>query len=205
MGQPVLLRAFSAGELDPGLSVRVDLDLYRTGLKNCRNFVVLRSGGVTSRPGLEHVAQCRDEAHTVLMTFIFPAADDSYVIEAGNFYFRFHHRTRGIVQELITPYPIGALWGTNRLTWQQSGLGIVLTHLGYPPMDLRYTAPDVFTLTPSLFGPVPVPPVGLAVVVGRPGTGTLHYKVTTVWADTYEESVASEPVTLLLADTATVQ
>lgn len=196
MGQSVLLRAFSSGELDPGLSVRGDLDVYGRGLRTCRNFIVRRSGGVTSRPGLEHVATCKDDDPTYLLAYIFVASDECYVIEAGDLYFRFHHRLRGMVFELETPYTLDML---PTLGWAQTGAQVVLTHRSVLPMELIKGPPfsDTFTLTPAPLVPVLDPPTVIAVTAGVVGTGTFSYVITSVQRGTYEESIASLPVVLI--------
>ena len=199
MGQSVLQRSFAAGELDPGLSVRSDLDSYAQGLRTCRNFFVRRSGGVQSRPGLEHVATAKDAAPTFLYAYVFAAADESYVVEAGDHYFRFHHRLRGMVLELATPYPVGALAPTNPLGWHHAGAVVVLTHLDFPPMELRYGGPDVFTLVPASIVPGILPPTDVSGTAGVGGTLTTRYVVTAVKRDSYEESVASAVTELLAA------
>lgn len=197
MGNPVLQRSFAAGELDPGISVRADLQAYGQGLRTCRNFLVRRSGGVISRPGLAHVADVKDSANRAyLFSFIFAAADWSYLVEAGDFYFRFHHRLRGLVLELATPYPVSAFSTKNPLVWAQSGLVVSLTHLNFPPMELTFTAPDTFVLAAVSFAPTIAPPTGLTGGTHPSGTETWYYQVTAVKADTYEESIASAVLTI---------
>jgi hypothetical protein len=90
MGDSLIQRSFAGGELAPGLAARADLTKYLTGLRTCRNFVVQRHGGVTNRAGTKYVATAKTAAATFLFAFIFPAADQSFTIEAGEFYFRFH-------------------------------------------------------------------------------------------------------------------
>lgn len=47
--------AFAAGELDPSLHSRVDMERHGLGLRTLRNAWVKRSGGVQNRPGTEYV------------------------------------------------------------------------------------------------------------------------------------------------------
>ena len=52
-----LLRAsFAAGEISPRLQGRVDLDIYKKGLRRLENFVVASSGGIEFRRGSAVVA-----------------------------------------------------------------------------------------------------------------------------------------------------
>ncbi len=40
------IRAFATGEVSPAFYARSDTGLYATGLRTCRNAVVMRTGGV---------------------------------------------------------------------------------------------------------------------------------------------------------------
>lgn len=48
--------SFHAGELDPGLHGRIDLDIYRYGSYRLRDFIVTREGNAWNRPGTQHIA-----------------------------------------------------------------------------------------------------------------------------------------------------
>lgn len=77
-------RSFVGGELSPSLYARTDVSKYATGLRTCRNFMVMRHGGVTNRPGTQFVGEVKDSTKTVrLIPFIFNS-DQAYVLEFGN-------------------------------------------------------------------------------------------------------------------------
>jgi len=81
-------RSFSGGEIAPSLYARVDTVKYATGLKTCRNFFVMRHGGVSSRPGTTFIGEVSDSSATVrLIPFIYNS-DQTYVLEFGNQYMR---------------------------------------------------------------------------------------------------------------------
>lgn len=81
-------RSFAGGELAEALYARVDTVKYATGLKTCRNFIVMRHGGVTNRPGTEFVCEVKDSTKTVrLIQFVFNS-DQTYVLEFGDQYMR---------------------------------------------------------------------------------------------------------------------
>src|SRR5919106_1603653 len=86
----VMQRSFAAGELAPSLATRADLAKYQSGLRACRNFVVQRHGGVANRSGSKFIAESKSNGDTFLFPFVFAAADASFVIEAGQSYFRFY-------------------------------------------------------------------------------------------------------------------
>jgi len=81
-------RSFSAGEISPSLYARVDLVKYATGLRTCRNNIILRYGGVANRPGTKFVCEVNDSSFAVrLIPFVFNA-DQTYVLEFGDVYMR---------------------------------------------------------------------------------------------------------------------
>lgn len=84
-------RAFAGGELAPGLYARADLAKYATGLKTCRNFMVLRNGGVTNRKGTRFINQSRDNSTTTrILRYVHETIGQSVLIESGAFYLRFY-------------------------------------------------------------------------------------------------------------------
>lgn len=77
----ILQPSFSSGEIAPGLQNRVDLALYQTALKQCRNFYPLRLGGVTTRPGTQMVSPAsRGDATSRLIRFVY-SRTQSYLLE----------------------------------------------------------------------------------------------------------------------------
>ncbi len=82
--------SFAGGEVTPSLYARVDQVKHATGLRTCRNMMVMRHGGATNRPGTGFVAEVKDSTKTVrLIPFIFNA-DQTYILEFGNLYMRVH-------------------------------------------------------------------------------------------------------------------
>lgn len=56
---PFLIKpSFSAGEISPELSGRVDLNQYGLGAKSIENMIVHRTGGVSNRPGTKLICIC---------------------------------------------------------------------------------------------------------------------------------------------------
>lgn len=84
-------RTFGAGELSPTLHARADQVKYQSGLRTCRNFIVLKGGGVTYRKGTRFVAECKTIAADVqLIPYYSEIAGESVLIEAGVGYLRFY-------------------------------------------------------------------------------------------------------------------
>jgi len=81
--------SFSRGELCPPLYMRTDVEQYAIGLKTLKNGFVHQEGCVSNRSGLEYVGTVKDSTKKVrLIPFTFNS-EQTYVIEAGDKYFRF--------------------------------------------------------------------------------------------------------------------
>lgn len=81
-------RSFSSGEISPSLYARADLVKYATGLRTCKNNIVLRYGGTSNRPGTVFVGEVSDSSKdTRLIPFVFNSAQ-TYVLELGEEYLR---------------------------------------------------------------------------------------------------------------------
>lgn len=81
-------KSFASGEIAPALYARTDQSKYASGLRTCRNNIVMRNGGVQNRPGTQFVGEVRDSSKSVrLIPFIFNS-DQTYVLEFGDETFR---------------------------------------------------------------------------------------------------------------------
>lgn len=91
MADSIFQRSFAGGELAPALHARADTVKYATGLRTCRNCLVLKEGGIANRPGFYFIDAIKTES--VDSTFLFPyygdTTDSSLLIEAGTGYLRF--------------------------------------------------------------------------------------------------------------------
>jgi hypothetical protein len=92
VGEAAIIRAFAGGELSPGLSARGDIQRYQQAARTLLNFIVRRTGGAANRAGFRYVARAKTDGATFLFRFVFAAADQNFIIEAGDSYFRFHRR-----------------------------------------------------------------------------------------------------------------
>lgn len=91
-------RNLSGGEISPSLYARTDQLKYQTGLRTCRNFLVMRHGGAANRPGLHFVGETKKSDLNVplgqvrLFKFVFVngSVNNTYVLEFGERYVRFY-------------------------------------------------------------------------------------------------------------------
>jgi len=74
---------FTAGELSPRVRGRTDIARYKNGLQLLENWLPLRQGGATRRPGFRFVAEVKDSTKkTRLIPFEFND-DQTYMLEFG--------------------------------------------------------------------------------------------------------------------------
>jgi hypothetical protein len=105
MGDTLIQRSFAGGELAPGLYVRADVQKYQQAGRTIRNFIVRRTGGVANRSGFKYVAGVKVGTNeTFLFPFVFAAADQSFAIEAGEGYFRFHRNGAPVTVSGVAAY-----------------------------------------------------------------------------------------------------
>lgn len=179
----VAQRSFGAGELSPSLYARTDVQRYQIGLRTCRNFLVLKHGGVANRPGMALVGTC---ARASLLPFVFNESQ-SYVLE-------FSERTIRIIQaggylpvSIVTPYLEAELAG---LDITQSADVLTIVHPSHPIMELRRLAALTWTLTAAALGPSIGTPQNLFMVQGGGGF-VKQWVVTAISAATGAESYPS--------------
>jgi hypothetical protein len=184
-------RSFSGGEIAPSLYARVDQSKYYTGLRTCRNFIVMRGGGVTNRPGSEFITEVKDSTKAVrLIRFAFNS-EQTYVLEFGHEYMRVIRagvqiESGGNPYEIVTPYQEDDLAD---LQYVQSGDVVTIVHQSYAPRELRRAGHDSWTLEEISFEPSIDRPTGITGTNPNNGSTQIRYAVTAVKEDTYEESL----------------
>jgi hypothetical protein len=193
MTSSIIQRSFAAGEIGPALYGRADQTKYQTGLRTCRNFRVMRHGGVENRTGSQYIAEVKDSSkRTYLRKFVFND-DQTYVIEAGNLYFRFYREAAQLLSgpsayEVVTPYVTADL---STLKFVQSGDIVTITHPNYAPRELTRTGHTSWTLNTISFAPAISAPGAPSVTAPGAAATTWTYRVTAVKSETYEESLPS--------------
>lgn len=140
---------FSGGEFSPRMYGRPELERYRTGLAECKNFVVSPTGHLTRRPGTKFVAESKS-AGTLprLIPFQF-STEQAYILEFGPLYIRFYRDqgqilSSGIPYEIATPY---SLTDIPQLKFTQSADIMYITHPDWFPRKLTRTGHTAWTLT----------------------------------------------------------
>jgi hypothetical protein len=95
---------FSKGEIAPVLYGRTDIAPYAAAVRRARNVVVMKYGGLTSRPGTEFVGEALDADNPVkLFSFRFDEgrSGQNYALEMGQGYTRFLSGGGLVVEEVL--------------------------------------------------------------------------------------------------------
>lgn len=74
-----LLSNFSKGELGPQLYARTDIPQYAAGVKEAKNFIIQRYGGMTFRPGFRFAGEVDDVNATYRLTSFKFSNSQAYV------------------------------------------------------------------------------------------------------------------------------
>ena len=105
------LTSFTGGEISPQVYGRVDIAKYATGCRTLENFVVRVHGGVQRRPGTYFCVAAKNAGKKARLIPFEYSITQAYVIEAGDFYFRFFKEYGQITSgsplvpvEIATPY-----------------------------------------------------------------------------------------------------
>lgn len=111
------LRSFNGGEVTPEFFGRIDDAKYQTGLAKCRNGIVLPHGPVANRAGTRFVHRAKyanKKARLIRFNYgIIGGVPQSFAIELGEGYFRFHTQASTLLQgnppawSNVTAYTIG--------------------------------------------------------------------------------------------------
>ncbi len=107
-------RSFAGGEITPELYGRIDLTKFQTGLAKALNFWILPHGPAQNRPGFAYVNETKDSTkQSVLIEFSYNT-EQTYAIEFGDQYIRWHTNGGTLCESARTPTNISvaspAVW-----------------------------------------------------------------------------------------------
>lgn len=126
---------FSRGELSPELRSRVDLEFFRAGLAECKNFITLKRGGIRRRGGTKYIASVKTHADGArLVPFQFSTVQ-AYILEFGDRYFRVYTSAGRVgTVEVTTPYSRAEV---EELHFVQSADVLFVVHPDYAPRKIE--------------------------------------------------------------------
>lgn len=81
-------KSLAGGEIAPALYARTDSNKYQLGLRQLRNYLVMRSGGAQNRPGTEFIGETRNTGAAVRLIPYLATSQVNYMLEFGNLYIK---------------------------------------------------------------------------------------------------------------------
>ncbi len=163
---------FTAGELSPKASGRVDIARYQNAAERLRNVLVNIYGGAERTPGTEMIAPVANEYdRTRLVPFIYNR-DISYTLEFGDAYMRVYRSRAGQIidggqpYEIPTPYGIDEAW---QFRFAQRDDTMFIAHPDFPVYILQRLGETNWRLAPAPVAVAPFAEVGRVMSV----SGTL--------------------------------
>lgn len=155
MNTRTVFRSFSGGEVASDILGRGDLAAVRTGLRECRNFVVSALGPAIRRGGFVHVNTARANAAVRLIPFVY-AVDQSLVLQVASV-----THSAGLATSVggSSLTVTGAGWTVNQFA------GYFLECAGSTGLILSNTA-DTLTLSAAWIGGTPTGFLSFSVYLG---------------------------------------
>lgn len=188
--------SFTAGEIAPDLYARTDVGKYSIALATLKNGFVRVTGGVSNRAGLEFVCEVKDSSSaTRVIPFAF-SRKQTYIIEAGNGYFRYIQNGGQIVDgsnivETATSFISSQLFD---LKYAQTADVLTICNQNHMPQELSRNSNTNWTIEDVVIEPTIDAPKNVAATHGGStysSTKSYSYKITAVQDETYEESIPS--------------
>jgi hypothetical protein len=144
--------SFVRGEISPRLHARSSLDLYRSALKICENFITLPHGGMRKRSGTYFAGETKGSLEERPISFIF-SETQAYMLFFGDGYFRVYAYGGPVLSgidpvEVSTPYAIADV---PDLQYQQSGDVLYVVHPDYTPYKVTRSSNTNWSITAATF------------------------------------------------------
>jgi Ubiquitin-activating enzyme E1 FCCH domain len=132
-------RSFGGGEVTPEFFGRIDDAKYQTGVAKMRNFISLPHGPAANRPGFGFVREVKNSAvATRVIPFTF-STEQTFTIELGAGYFRFHTQGATLLSGTPPAYNAGTSYTVGDMV---SLLGVnyycIFQSTGNPPSSATY-------------------------------------------------------------------
>lgn len=144
---------FTSGEISPRALGRWDISKYANGAETIENFLVAQVGGVFYRPGTRFVAETKTAANRSRLIKFQYSTTQSYVIEAGNLYFRYYTDSgrleiATVPVELVTVF---ALANLPKIRYTQNADTMYIATGTYKVQKHQRSTATLFTIADAAF------------------------------------------------------
>lgn len=141
---------FASGELSPKMMCRTDTKQFLQGLRYSENFTVMPHGGLTRRPGTYFVAEVKNSSVPCRLIPFQYSIQQTYMIEAGNQYFRFYANSGRVESPPGSPIELATPWTTADLPdlqYAQTADVLYVVHPDYLPRKITRLSPTSFSIS----------------------------------------------------------
>ena len=145
---------FTAGELDPLVRARVDIDSYKNALETAKNVICQPQGGVTRRPGTKFINELggTPASGVRLVSFEF-SVTDSYMLCFTNDTM-YVYKDKALVHTETSTGIVSAYLDT--MCWTQSADTLIVVHQDMAPRKIvRGTSDTDWTISTISFDSIP--------------------------------------------------
>jgi hypothetical protein len=178
--------AFTAGELDPSLWERTNLDKYRNGLATARSWIISKTGSILTRQGRQFFASTKLLNRAVRL---YSPPGGGVLLEWGHQYVRVYNLTTwGLLGDIAHGFLESDL---PNIHFDTSGSYVYIFCAGKNVLKFNY-ATGVFISQGAIFALPPKPAAGAVTQVGTPTGYNVQYVITYVING--EESLAFGPL-----------
>lgn len=142
MAAKTLQQSFGGGEVAPTFFGRIADSKYQSGLATCRNFTILPHGPAVNRPGTKFVREVGNDDHPVrLIPFVYNV-DQTFALEVGHQYIRFHTSGATLLAGTVTAWNSGTAYTVGDLALS-GGVNYycILGHTNQAPPNATYWYP----------------------------------------------------------------
>lgn len=164
--------AFTAGELDPSLWERTNLDKYRNGLAVARNWIISKTGSILTRPGSQYFATAKLPNRAVIL---YSPPGGGVLLEWGHLYVRAYNLSTwallGDVTHAFTETDLP------NLHFETTGSYVYIFCAGKTPLKFNY-ATGAFYPQSLIFAVPPSPEGGAVTPAGTPAGYPVQYAIT---------------------------
>lgn len=164
--------SFSAGEIDPTLWERTNLDKYRAGLATARNWIVSKTGSILTRQGRSNMWQTKLLNRSVVG---YSPPGGGVVLEWGHLYVRIYSlATFEVLADVAHPFLESDI---PNLHFDTSGSFVYIFCVGKNVLKLNYSVGGF--LEEDLIYALPPPPISAAnTASGTPSGYAVDYAIT---------------------------
>jgi hypothetical protein len=170
MGVEFLQSNLTAGELDPRLHGRTDIEKYASGVAEATNMVILPYGGLRRRPGLAKITDSKVSTRARLLPFVFNT-EQTYLIVLRPLVIDIYKEGE-LVSTEVTNYTESDLFDIDAI---QSADTMIFAHQSHPPKQLQRQGSDTaWEFKSIVFANLPYYNFGTVIIEKWVNSGTVY-------------------------------